>query len=288
MAPFATSERLENRQLLSASLKGGVLRAIGDTGVENVITVALNENKTKIDVSVNGTSTSYDLKKVRKLVVHGAELADSLTVSSELKLRQHIFGYDGNDTLTGGSASDEKAVKNGHRHGPRGWTKLWGMGGNDTLIATGGRNFIDGGIGNDDITGSDGRDLIAGFHGNDTIDAKGGDDIVHGGSGDDEIKLGAGHDKCLAGSGDDDVDGGEGSDRIFGQDGSDTLRGGAGRDFLFGQADADSLFGGDDDDSLFGGEDTDVFDGGAGKNRLVQGDVDESDELEDEVETESV
>lgn len=265
-----TMEGLETRRLLSASVVGGVLRAVGDAGVSNNIRVELNDAGTQYEVTINGTKTSFDVQGIRRIIVHGAELADQLQIDDSVNVRQNIFGYEGNDTITGGSAKDELAVKFNSRRGVRGWTRLWGMGGNDVIVAKGGRNFIDGGTGNDSITGSDGRDLIAGFSGNDTINAQGGNDIVHGGSGNDLIDLEDGNDLCLAGDGNDNVLGGSGNDRIFGQAGDDTLNGQDGDDSLFGILGNDSLFGENGNDLLVGGEGTDVLNGGNGTNRLIQ------------------
>lgn len=265
-----TIEGLENRRLLSATVTGGVLRVVGDTGVSNNIIVELNDTGTQYEVTFNGTTSSFGIQGIRRIIIHGAELNDQLRIDDSVNVRQNIFGYEGNDTITGGSAKDELAVKFNSRRGVRGWTRLWGMGGDDVIIATGGRNFIDGGTGNDSITGSDGRDLIAGFSGNDTINAKGGNDIVHGGSGDDLIDLGDGNDLSLAGEGNDNVLGGSGNDRIFGQAGNDTLNGQDGDDSLFGILGNDSLLGGNGNDLLVGGEGTDVLDGGDGTNRLIQ------------------
>ena len=272
-------ETMEPRKLLSASLKAGVLRATGEEMSANAITVALSTDKTKIDVTINGVLTSFNATKLRRVIVHGGELADTLTVNSDIKARQTLFGHNGNDTLTGGSAADETAVKENRQRGVRGWTRLLGMGGDDTLIATGGRNFIDGGTGNDNLTGSAGRDMIAGFKGNDTINAGDGNDVVFGGDGDDVIDLGAGNDKCLAGRGNDNVLGGAGNDRIFGQDGNDTLDGGIGNDILYGILGSDSLLGGDGNDTLVGGGDVDILNGGAGTNKLVQREARNTDAL---------
>ena len=276
-------EMLEQRRLLSASLTSGVLRAVGDDGVANTIKVDLNDAGTQYVVDINGTTTNFDLAGVRRVIIHGAELADSLEVDDSVNVRQNIFGYDGNDTITGGSSADELAVQFANRRGPRGWCRLWGMGGDDTIIANGGRNFLDGGIGNDTITGSDARDLIAGFLGNDTIDAKGGNDIVHGGADNDVIDLGDGNDLCLAGAGDDNVTGGDGNDRIFGQEGNDTITGGDGNDSLFGINGADSLLGESGNDVLVGGDEEDFLDGGEGTNRIIQREIPTVSELVDEV-----
>ncbi len=276
-------EMLEQRRLFAASLTAGLLRAVGDAGIANEIKVELNTAGTQYEVDINGSKTYFDIGGVRRVIIHGAELADNLEVDDSVNVRQNIFGYDGNDTITGGSAADELAVKFAHRRGPRGWCRLWGMGGDDIIIAKGGRNFLDGGIGNDTITGSDARDLIAGFLGNDTIDAKDGNDIVHGGDGNDIIDLGDGNDLCLAGDGDDNVTGGNGNDRIFGQAGNDTIDGGDGNDSLFGINGADSLLGSDGNDLLVGGDEEDFLDGGTGSNRLIQREAPTVSELIDDV-----
>ncbi|MCA9202229.1 MAG: hypothetical protein KDA59_04260, partial [Planctomycetales bacterium] len=90
-----------------------------------------------------------------------------------------IYGGDGRDHLTGGSAADTL-------FGGDGDDKLKGRGGNDVLI---------GGAGNDDLWGGDGDDVLSGGDGDDSLWGDRGDDILIGGLGRDDLK--AGHEDDL-------------------------------------------------------------------------------------------
>jgi Ca2+-binding RTX toxin-like protein len=245
---------LESRKLLSASLSGGVLRAIGDTGVANEIKVGLNDLGTQVEVEINGVQSLFNPADVRLIIVHGRELGDTLTVDDDLTTRAIIFGNDGNDTIRGGAGRNQ----------------LWGGAGNDTLTARGTRNLVEAGSGNDLIDGSDGPDFILAGIGDDTVNAGNGKDIVWGAAGNDSITAGDGADIVLAGRGNDTVNGGGGNDWIAGEAGDDSLSGGDGDDRLYGLRGNDTLLGGNGNDTLFGGADSDVLDGGDGNNVIRQ------------------
>jgi Ca2+-binding RTX toxin-like protein len=102
-----------------------------------------------------------------------------------------LFGGDGNDTLTGGSANDQ----------------LFGQNGNDSLF---------GGAGNDILSGGSGNDFIAGGAGNDTLNGGDGNDFLDGDQGTDVAFLGAGNDVFR-------WDNGDGSDRVEGGTGFDEM-----------------------------------------------------------------
>jgi Ca2+-binding RTX toxin-like protein len=220
-------EPLERRQLLSATLAdNGVLRVVGDEGVDNVIAVTVSGEQ--FNVLVNGEASAFDVAEVRRVMVHGR---------------------DGNDSID----IDLAGLGDGPRVSASGWR------GNDMI--TGG-HFIHGGWGDDVLTGNDARNVIFGDIGDDTLLGLGGNDWLRGAGGDDLIEGGAGDDWLVGGRGNDRMLGGDGHDLLLGQAGDDTLEGGAGHDFLLGNRGTDVLRGGDGDDRLWGGRGADDLDGG--------------------------
>lgn len=107
----------------------------------------------------------------------------------------------------------------------RGFTRLTGNGGNDSIIGSAGRDIIRGGAGHDLIQAREGRDFVDGGSGYDRITGHAGNDVLIGSQGSDTI---------LAGDGDDSVHGGNGDDVLLGGDGSDTITSGAGFDQISG------------------------------------------------------
>ena len=153
---------------------------------------------------------------------------------------------------------------------------LFGMDGDDTIIATTGTDIIDGGEGNEthgdwlsygghtsginvilnfqsgnisnieNLIGSSHSDILTG-------DAQG--NTINGMNGNDTIKGEAGRDVLSGGAGNDTLDGGTQNDILDGGAGNDTLDGGLGDDILRG---------GDNDDTFINSTGTDMYDGGAG------------------------
>lgn len=123
-------------------------------------------------------------------------------------------------------------------------------------------NVVTGGNGNDTLVASEGKDMIEAGNGNDTVLA---------GSGNDLVDAGAGNDRVIAGDGNDAVDGGTGNDVLMGGEGNDALSGGMGNDQLFGGEGNDTLRGGAGNDTLSGGEgnDTFVFASGDGRDTVL-------------------
>lgn len=123
-------------------------------------------------------------------------------------------------------------------------------------------NIVTGGNGNDTLVASEGKDMVEAGNGNDTVLA---------GSGNDLVDAGAGNDRVIAGDGDDAVDGGAGNDVLMGGEGNDALSGGTGNDQLFGGEGNDTLRGGAGNDTLSGGEgnDTFVFASGEGRDTVL-------------------
>jgi len=128
---------------------------------------------------------------------------------------------------------------------PTGTVKLYGLGGNDVINASGyarvcARNFpractlrLYGGAGADVLTGSQGGDVLIGNGGNDTFDGGAGHDLIRGGPGADTMK---------GGSGDDVFSGDDGDDVLYGGSGNDDLDGGAGVDEYHGNLGDDVFY----------------------------------------------
>jgi Ca2+-binding RTX toxin-like protein len=156
-------------------------------------------------------------------------------------------------------------------------TAVFGMDGDDTLVAGSDTMLLDGGAGDDILYGGS---ISNGGDGNDTIyDAVSAD----GGSGNDTIFFyeynysgsavgGAGNDEIHGNSGANSIGGDEGEDTLYGADGNDLIDGGAGNDILDGDAGDDTLDGGTGHDTLEGGDGRDVINGGAGNDTLAGGD----------------
>jgi len=175
---------------------------------------------------------------------------------------------------------------------------LFGMGGNDTLVADVGyfgpdlcHSDFHGGSGNDvvsykgsfvgvELNLADGEasrtqtndqgtfvtkdDLISienvwGSDHADYIVGDGGANVLKGNDGSDTIKGGGGADT---------VDGGDDGDLLYGEDGADSIEGGDGGDLIYGGAQSDTLIGEGGNDTMAGGGGGDFMYGGAGTNVL--------------------
>lgn len=166
----------------------------------------------------------------------------SATLASNRLLNfQHLIGGSGDDTLSG-------------HEGRIDW--LQGGLGDDTLLATGGDDTLDGG------EGADVADL--------SVLSSVGLQVVYSNSAEAKV-IGDGLQVSLVdieqlwGSmGDDSMTGAEGNEIFVGAQGNDRLDGGGGADVLLGGEGDDTLLGGSGDDTLVGGAGADVFDGGDG------------------------
>ena len=199
-----------------------------------------------------------------------------------------ITGIENVNWLQGSNYDDDITMGSGNGYG--GFTPVFGMGGNDRLLAGYYTGYIDGDDGNDTVDGrlSQYLQAVIGGAGDDTLytnantfaSARGGDgndtiyahsaifgdagnDIIHiqfsyyGG----EVRGGTGDDTIYAHSG--------GSTAVFGEDGADTLIGEAGADTLNGDAGNDRLVGGGGVNTLYGGGGNDRFELVAGDSGTV-------------------
>ncbi len=155
--------------------------------------------------------------------------------------RVRLYGNDGDDILTGGSADD-------FLRGDLGADILSGGGGNDTL---------EGRDGDDTLTGGGGADRLYGGAGDDLFLIDSNDSVIRGGTGVDTLQVvdknGVNLDVArseievaIGGDGNDvlDASNAQSSVSLSGGSGDDTLTGGIGDDVLYGGAGDDFLLGG--------------------------------------------
>lgn len=136
-------ERLEGRRLLSASvgavLLGGELRVTGTEGNDTIVVSLHAGDGTRLDVSLNGATSSFAVSAIRRIRIDGRDGNDSVRIdqsNGNISIPARLSGGEGDDTLVGGS-------------------------GNDRLDGGDGDDALDGQGGNDQIRGDRGHDQFA-------------------------------------------------------------------------------------------------------------------------------
>lgn len=170
----AVVERLEQRTLLSASIKGGVLVIHGTAGADefNVSLVEGSKKKGKLSERIEVIEADlrtgesrikrFSRPAVRQIKLLGRGGADRINLDiSDVPILAK--GGPGNDTIIGGNGDD----------------RLYGGGGDDS---------ISGGSGNDLLVGNKGDDTLLGEQDNDTLVGNGGEDLFNGGAGADFLR----------------------------------------------------------------------------------------------------
>lgn len=129
--------------------------------LQGVSLASLNANDFMFD-------SSFEHRLVRLEEFHGVSGDDNESVGNTF-LDYAMYGYDGNDILTGSFGNDtiwgglgndtlNGAPDNSLSYG--GEDYLYGEGGDDTLYGGGGRDYLDGGTGSDQIYAGLGNDVI--------------------------------------------------------------------------------------------------------------------------------
>ena len=144
---FAAIQQLEDRRLLSAApaIVEGVLKVEGTDDADQIV-ISLNTSDplaTKLDVTLNGVVTSFDLSVVTGIEISGGNGADVIKIdetAGAITLPAKLLGGNGKDVLTGGSGND-------HLDGGNGKDVLVGGMGDDTLAGGRGKDSLDGGDG---------------------------------------------------------------------------------------------------------------------------------------------
>jgi Ca2+-binding RTX toxin-like protein len=279
---------------VDAKLKGSTLVVTG-TGSDDAITLRISaSDSSRLSVEVLGNPSSskdFDLNRFESIEVFGGAGDDTLVIDevngvfTDTK-KTTLDGEDGNDTLVGGSGSEELVGAGGDDvvvDGESADDAFGGLG-NDLLLGSGNDDTLDGGPGNNVVisaitaTSSNGIVTIFGDNLDNTItvsrNAAG--QILSNGSiipgatianttlirvfglgGNDTIALNEANGalpraNLYGGAGNDVLIGGSGGDLLFGQSQNDTLLGKGGFDLLFGGSENDVLTGGDADDQVFG------------------------------------
>ena len=154
--------------------------------VENISAVKQNDD---LVLTINGSETltiqSYFYLPSNRNFSY--EFSDGTVYGNELI--SNVLGINGteeNDSIT--------SITNDDAH-------IYGYGGNDTLTGAYGNDTIYGGAGDDSINGGYGDDILYGEEGNDTLRGGNGDDILDGGTGDDILYGENGNDTYIYGLG---------------------------------------------------------------------------------------
>ena len=224
----------------------------------------------------------------------GSNGPDVIARNGDIGGADTIEGNDGNDVILGGALGDTIASGTGNDYVAGDIAELkrdengdlvsfetveQNLGGDDSISAGDGNDFILGGTGADSISGGAGNDTILGDLG-----------IV--------VPVGSNGPDVIARNGDiggaDTIEGNDGDDVILGGALGDTIRGGAGNDYVAGDlakltrlsngtlvvfetaeeaiGGDDLIHGGDGNDIIFGGEGSDYITGGKGEDSIL-GDV---------------
>lgn len=236
-------EGLEERNLLTVTIRSGVLIVEGTAGADDLRVYQQAGTYYVYELNPGGTwrRTDVPAASVSSGYLGMLGYGGNDTIVNSTSLNMYAWGGPGHDRIWGGSGADV----------------IRGEDGDDQIYAGWANDWIDGGNGNDRIFGGLGNDTVYGWYGNDQLQ---GDDANNAGSG--------GNDSLIGGPGNDFLWGGPANDRLYGDDGTDQLAGGPGNDLLFGGAGFDKLYGENGDDYLDGGGNGDYLHGGFGRDRF--------------------
>ena len=135
-------------------------------------------NAQQVFVWMNGVHYGpHNVPVAGRTIVSGGDGNDQI-FASDARSRVAVFGQNGHDHITGGSANDLL-------DGGAGVDRIWGMGGDDLIRGGADGDFLDGREGNDIVLGGEGNDFIDGFLGRDILIGGAGLDRATGGSGED-------------------------------------------------------------------------------------------------------
>src|SRR5437016_2514541 len=107
-------ESFEPRRLLSVAplptLDGNGILHIQGTRHRDHITVSLETDASKLDVTVNGVTSTFSTDDVHGIVATGGNGKDDIEISEAnglIFIPATLSGGNGNDTLVGGSGDDQ-------------------------------------------------------------------------------------------------------------------------------------------------------------------------------------
>jgi Ca2+-binding RTX toxin-like protein len=162
-------EQLESRRMLHGlhhhAGPSGILRIAG-TSAADTLAISINAtDSTKLDVTLNGTTTQHDLAGLTRIAANLGGGADTATVDPLVTLPVVLRGGRGDDSLSGGGGNDKL-------DGGGGVNELTGLAGTDRFYVTATDNITDldaaadtkvvkwAIIGKLEINGSDGPDVL--------------------------------------------------------------------------------------------------------------------------------
>ncbi|MFO1002763.1 MAG: cadherin domain-containing protein [Planctomycetaceae bacterium] len=161
----------------SVQMIGDDLVVQGTTGSDTIY-IWSSGNAQQVFVWMNGVNYGPRNVPVAGRTIVSAGDGDDQIYATDTGSRVAIFGQNGHDRITGGSANDLL-------DGGSGVDRIWGMGGNDLIRGGADTDFLDGREGDDIVLGGDGNDTIDGFSGRDILIGGMGSDRANGGSGED-------------------------------------------------------------------------------------------------------
>ena len=285
------------------TLRGGPGNDIldGGAGTGDIISEVGDVSFTLTMTQLTGLGTDT-VQNVEGAMLAGGASDNAINVSASA-IPTTLTGNGGNDTITGGAASD-LLIETGDVDflltdaGLTGLgtdlfsgidqVQLQGGSGNNVLDASASTRAVtlSGGDGNDTLIGGQLADILFGESGNDHLTGNGGADNLLGGAGTDRL-VEAGDNDFTLGSGslngavkdiinsfeEAELTGGASANTFLVTtfDGPVTLNGGGGNDSLEGTSFDDSLNGGGGDDTLKGEEGSDTLNGEAGTDNLLGG-----------------
>jgi hypothetical protein len=232
----AILETLEDRQMMSAAPVGsvsldtaGVLTVNSDPSRSNNVFVDFSKDGKQIQVHSDQMASSFQIGKVKKIVVNGTKYNDYLYIDPRISIPSDIHSEDGDDTIHSSGGNDNTIVTGN---------------GNDLVFGHGYTELIQVGDGNSTVLGGPGDDTIKTGNGNDNIMDLRGNNFITLGNGADSVLTGQGNDSIQAGSGNDSINGSAGNDCIVGGSGVDTIYVGSGHKTLVGITKKDKIVSG--------------------------------------------
>lgn len=171
---LSTQAMARTNGTFSAWVRVGVLY-INAQAADHMITVSGDRNnlivtsKTSLGAGAGGHDQvdrqAFKHQGVRQIVYVGTDGSDIF--KNNTRIRSHIYGQGGHDTLIGGWGND----------------RIYGGGGSDRLEGRDGRDYLEGGRAGE----GDQRDLLLGGNGRDTLVGGPGNDLMYGQGGRDTL-----------------------------------------------------------------------------------------------------
>jgi len=223
----------------------------------------------EVPLAAASTANHISFNNGDHLYLGTSPTAETIVATGAAGTHTEVWGFGGNDTLSGSTAND--TIIGGEGNDVLNGSSVANATETDYLMGGNGNDVITGGAGNDHIYGNMALNAAGSVDGDDNITTGNGNNYVNGNAGNDTITGGTGNDHLYGGADNDTIVGGDGIDYLQGNKGNDNLTGGDGADFIHGGADNDVLIGGLGNDQLFGDKGIDTLTGGTGYDQLTGG-----------------